>query len=324
MGFLRDQFGNLVLDDNGRPQADELLDGVLVYPDAQPRTSRSTTTLEAGLYHYLADSQPYAGHAQRPFRRVLTIDGITLRDRNDARRELLSRVGRRIYLDRRPADAEDDLSIVLRWTNATHEYGLAGEAEGTESYLVATVYATGHDAVRRGGTVYGLLQACVSGYHQGYWGDVLIGECTVDTGRTLAYAPSDASDQWTFTRQMNLAVYHYGATTPEYSAWPLNALPAIQVNSTQLRCSFHQSLVAENIPLINAAWIVRATDGGNEIMSFGGDPSQAVDVPGVSGTNANPIIDRTVYTTIPSDPFVTLILTDMTGEQSSKGVTING
>lgn len=324
MGFIRDEFGNLILDENGQPQVDELLDCSLVYPDVQPRTSRATTTLEDALYHYLTEPRPYAGHAQRPFKRVKTLDGITLRNRNDARAELQSRVKDRVYLDRRPADAGDAPAIVIQWTNGNHEYGLAGETDGTEGYLKLTVYAGGQDAARKGGTVYGLLQACISGYYEGYWGDVLVGEATIDTGRSLAYSPRDNSDQWTFTRDMNLIVYYYSASVPEYSDWPLTAIPSITVTSTELRLDLGDSLIPEGDTLYNSAWLVQSAVGQPVITSFGGDPDKLVGIPGVGGTNAHPVIDRTVYTTIPNNPYITLILTDSSGGQHSKGVQVDG
>jgi hypothetical protein len=324
MGFLRDQFGQLILDQNGQPLVDELVDGIHVYPDAQPRTSRATTTLEAGLFQYLTDPLPYAGHAEKPFRRTRVLDGCSLANRNDARRELQSRIGQRVYMDRRPSDINDYACVVIKWVNGTHSYGLGGEADGTEAYLTVTVYANGVDAARRGGTIYGLLQLCLSGYTQGYWGDVLVGECTLDTGRSLAYTPSDASDAWTFTRQMDLLVYYYAASTPEYSEWPLAALPTIVVEPTQLRLSLGDSLIAENTPLINAAWLVQASPGSPVITSFGGAPNAAVDIPGVTGTNAEPVISRVTYATIPASPYVTLILTDSSGDSSSKGVQYDG
>lgn len=324
MGLILDQYGQIQFDEAGRPLVDELNDGLLVYPDAQPRTSQSTTTLEAGLAHYLTDPRPYAGHAQRPFKTTKTIDGVTVANRNDARRELQSRIGQRIYLDRRPQDAEDDACIVIRHVTATHDYGLAGETDGVQTFLQATVYASGADAARRGGTIYGLLQLCVSGYHEGYWGDVLIGEATIDGGRSLAYSPADNSDKWTFTRQMDLVVYYYSATVPEYSDWRLQALPEMTVTSTELRLTIGRSLVPEGATLANAGWLVRATATGPVIASCGGHPDCECQGTGISGTNANPIFSRATFTTIPNNPHVTLILTDSSGEVSAKGVTLDG
>lgn len=300
----------------GQPTVAIVVDTALV--------ARSTTTLEEALYHYLTDPIAYTGHAEKPFKRVKTLDGITMRNRNDARSELQSRIGGRVYLDRRPADAGDAPAIVIQWTNGNHDYGLAGETDGTEGYLKLTVYAGGQDAARKGGTVYGLLQACLSGYNAGYWGDVLIGEATIDTGRSLAYSPRDASDQWTFTRDMNLIVYYYSASVPEYSDWPLTAIPSIEVMSTQLILSLGDSLIPQGDTLYNVVWLIQPTVGDPVITSFGGDPDKLVSTPGVSGCNRQAVVDRTVYTTIPDTPYITLILTDSSGGQHSKGVQVDG
>lgn len=324
MGFLLDQFGQIQYDEFGRPLVDELVDGLLVYPDTQPRTARSTTTLESGLFHYVTDPRPYAGHAQKPFKSPKTIDGVTVGNRNDARRELQSRIGQRVYLDRRPQDAGDDACIVLRHVTATHDYGLAGETDGVQTFLQAIVYASGNDAARRGGTIYGLLQLCVSGYHDGYWGDVLIGEATIDGGRSLAQSPADNSDQWTFTRTMDLVVYYYSATVPEYSDWKLTAIPEMNVTTTELRLSIGGSRIPEGATLYNAGWIVRATAAGPVIASCGGHPDCECQGAGISGTNANPIFSRVTFAAIPNDPHVTLILTDSSGDVHAKGVTLDG
>ena len=282
----------------------------------------ATTTLEAGLYDYLTRQSDYTGHAARPFVQPLTLDGTRLSHRNDARRELRSRVGNRVYLDRRPEDAGDQPSIVLRYMNGSHEYGLAGEAPCSEAFLELTVYTSGADAARRGGTIYGLVHTALSGYHAGYWGDVLIGECLVDAARTLATPPPDASDRWTFTRRMNISVYYYAANTPTYSEYPLSAVLLGTVTSSDLRLDSTSSLIAQGISLTTVAWQLRLTPGGTPVVSISGAPGAVPSTSGVTGTFAAPSVSFATYPTLAgTNVYTTLTLTDASGETSTSTTT---
>lgn len=288
-----------------------------------PLVAAATTTLEAGLYDYLTRQSDYTGHAAKPFRAPLKFDGMTLTNRNDARRELRSRLGNRVFLDRRPEDAGDATSCVIRWLNGQNDYGLAGETAGSEAFLELTVYASGQDAARRGGTVYGLLHTALSGYHAGYFGDVLIGECLVDAARTLASPPPDASDRWTFTRRMNASVYYYAANTPEYSAYPLTAYVSATVTPTEIRLDSTSSLIAEGIKLTTVAWQFRTSAGGSPILSISGAPGALPATAGVSGTFAAPSIALATHTSLAGQSvYVTMTLTDASGETSTTTTTV--
>lgn len=279
-------------------------------------------TLEAGLYDYLTRQVNYTGHAARPFLTAKRFDGMVLDSRNDARREFRSRVGNRVYLDRRPADSGAGPAVAIRFLSGQPYYGLAGESVGAEAFLELIVYCAGEDAARKSGTIAGLLNLMLSGYAGDLWGDVFIGECTLDGARTLATPPVDAGDMWTFTRRINANVYYFGATTPDYDGVPLVADIAGVLADAEWRLSAAGTLCAARTTIVSVAWSVSAINSSTPIVLVSGAPNSAPTLNGVTGTFLEPVISVATYSALVNGINVTVTITDSTGEVKSKTMSI--
>ena len=159
-----------------------------------------------GLYRYLTDAETLTGHAGERFTYTSTIGGIKIRTRNEAREAIRERVGKSVYLGRRPQMAGTHSAIELQLIGENPDYGLVGEAPGVESLIQATVYCRKGDASYRAMVIADLLRMAVSGYHGATWGDLHIGECLIESRSVTPIPPPDASDDWTYTVITDLRV----------------------------------------------------------------------------------------------------------------------
>lgn len=277
------------------------------------------SSLKLSLATYLLGRQDLPGLPAVEFDRPRTIEGIVCRNRNDARQGIRSKIGDRVFFDRRPQDIKDHTAIVLQTLTATPDYGLAGQVDGSNELLMIHAFARTGDAGRRAQAVGDLLSLAISGYVGDYWGSTYIGECLVESQQSDSEPPPDGTDDWLFTRRLDVSVLFRDESAAGYPYEVFQAFLTWGLNpgeSPELRLSAATSVVPGGRTLVDVAWDIR-TGGptGPIVLSFNGSPQLSPGAAGVTGTSLAPSIDRATYGLSSVFVHVTLTLTDNTGGQ---------
>ena len=151
-------------------------------------------SIERALYEYLID--PADGDQSQP-------------ERNTARQTLLSKLGKRISLNRRPQHALDP-SLEIRRVSVLPFNDLPGEPACTVSLLDLVMYAK-EDGMLPNDLIeltMGPLHQAVAQY-RGTMGGLYIHSTALERAmQQPAYLPIDASDNWTFNYTLTLEIMH--------------------------------------------------------------------------------------------------------------------
>lgn len=277
-------------------------------------------SVKAALYRYLTEPGDLTGPAAIPFSRPRIVSGLTIKNRNDARRWLRDRVGSSIYSGRRPMKPSEHTQIYLRTSFTEQPTGLTGEIDGRTELVEAAIICRKADAPARCEVVADLLSLCVGGWGGGYWGDTYVGECLVDGRTSRTYSPVDGSDDWLHEVQLGLDIIYIDEATAQYAADGLRAVIAYLQNPGVdgiFRVSALQSVIPEGRTLASVAWNIRQGDAsGASLISLSGAANAVVSTANVSGTFGQPSIDRVAYG-ITGPVWVSLTITDSFGEQST-------
>ncbi len=168
--------------------------------------------ISKGLYDYLTDSRELSGHPATAFARPQTIPGtgITLIDRNDARKQIRDRVGRQIYLGRLPRGQSPHTWMSIVEEPILSDQTLSGETEQARALIQVDVFTQGVDAAMRAMVIKELLRIAVAGWHADYWGDVVVVGCAVPRITKLTESPI-RGDDWVHRYSMDLDVQYVQA-----------------------------------------------------------------------------------------------------------------
>lgn len=277
-------------------------------------------SIKAALYDYLTDRRDLTGLPALPFERARTVCGLSITNRNDARRWLRDKIGDAIYAQRRPRGAAHT-SITLRTASEQTEYGVDGAVEGSQEFVSITVYARGGDAALRAETVANLLKLAIDGYHHDAWGGVAIGEAVLDSKSTRETSPPDGSDDWEFEVNLDFSILYTDESNPVY---PTEQLTAVVMfvdgvdQGTALRLTVDESIVPVGRAISSVTWVVRTgTVDGPVAVTITGHPDVAAGVANVTGTKGSPSIDRTAYSLSAVAVYVSLSITDDAGTVST-------
>jgi hypothetical protein len=278
------------------------------------------------LRDYLMTPVDLPGPPAVPFITPRIISGVTVANRNDARRLLRDRIGDAVHIGRRKQRIKQANALTLSTSSTTYEYGLHGTEEGTEELVIATVACLSGDAARRSNTIAQLLSLAVSGWSGGYWGDLYVGECLVDGRSSRPVSPVDGSDNWTYEETLALRILYGDPATPVYPATPLVAVATFGLQpgvGPELRLSAAQSIVPEGRSIANVAWEIRsAGPTGSVLVAINGAPAAAVTTANVTGTYLEPAFSRASFS-LSGAIYTTLTVTDSAGIVATYGVLRN-
>lgn len=167
--------------------------------------------LARGLKNYLTGPIDPTGHPAEPFESVQVLDGLTLRDRNDARRYIQDRIGEHVYASRRPARSDSaHTAVTIRQISADLEVPLIGETDTLTSILQVDVWTRSGDADWRARITGKLIRIACNNF-VGWWGTERITGCLVRRQGELPSAPGDGTDDWSFRYSMDFEVKHIEA-----------------------------------------------------------------------------------------------------------------
>ena len=275
------------------------------------------------IFDYLTDAADLTGHAAERFRADVVVGDATLRNRNDARREIRSTVGRSIFLGRRPEDSNAHTAISLRVVTAIPDVALSGSRPATMTLVQIDTWTRSGQAAQRGDRVSQLLQVALGGYHGDVWGSAWIGEATIERASVNVIPPGDGSDDWTHQRSFDLMVHH---VTPaaEYPSRQLAAQLVFLTDydvGTWLKMTAAGSTVPENREISTLSWNITCTNGSLAVPNVG--PHQALDEATYRGTGLQlEVLRGSTFIGVPITAEVTV--TDDTGQQSTTEVLQDG
>lgn len=275
------------------------------------------------LFDYLTDARDLEGHPAERFRQDVTIGDHLCRNRNDARQAIRSTVGRAIYLGRRPEASSSHTAITIRIVTSIPDVALSGSRPASMTLLQIDTWTRGNMSARRGSRVSELLQVATAGYHTDYWGDVWIGETTVERSSLQVVPPSDGSDSWTHQHSFDLMVHHVSAAA-EYPSRALSAelefLTAYDAGDW-LKMSAATSTIPENRAISSLTWDITCSKGTLNVPSVG--PNQPLDEATYRGTGLQlEVLRGSTFIGVPITAQVTVV--DDTGEISETEVIQNG
>lgn len=279
-------------------------------------------SVKSALYRYLTDPGDLPGLPAVPFARPRTIAGLTIANRNDARRWLRDRIGSAIYSGRRPMKPSEHSQVYLRTAYTSPAHDMAGAVDGTTELIDVVVVCRKADAAARAETIADLLQLACGGWRGGYWGDTFVGECLMDGRVSRTYSPADSSDDWLHEIAMGFDVMYADQSAAIYPADPLRAVVSYGQDpgiGDEFRVSASSSIIPEGRTLATVQWVIR--DGsatGTVLVSISGGANAVVTAPNVGGTYASPAFDRTAFS-ITGTVHVQLTITDSSGEVATIG-----
>lgn len=275
-------------------------------------------SIKRALYEYLTSAATLTGLPAKPFVREMFVNGLSCKNRNDARRWLRDRVGSAVFNSRVP-EGNRQASIEIRSVSAEREHDLTGAVDGRREYVMLTSRAIGGDASLRVDTINGLLTLALDGYHGDYWGETYIGECLADTEGSFSVPPAEPSDNWTFEQRLDLSVLYQPEASPMYAADVLTASIGHVFTEDELRLT-GQVLIPEGREITSVAWTVRAgSSSGTVRVTTSGAPGATAG----SGTKLHPCWDISTYT-LTGILWVSFTATDDSGATSTTEAIING
>lgn len=264
------------------------------------------------LAKYLMDPTELTGWPANRFESDQNVSGFVLRTPNDARRMVQDRVNRQnIFHGRRPQGSDWSTAITLLELDESPEYGVAGEAPGTDTALLVTVYGRGASAAQRVNAVASFIRLACSGCHNVDWDDINCGECRVTGGGLALDPPVDATDQWEYARSLELEIWHGDpqALFPAYELFGDFAFrDAINVGLYLRLASF--CFPAPNRPIVDIRWEVRVDGfGGDPLVTINGPPESTITDANVVGSYKEPEFLRSAFG-LTEATYVKMVLTD--------------
>lgn len=275
------------------------------------------------LFDYLTDASDLTGHPAERFRSDVTVGEHTLRNRNDARAVIRAAVGRSIYLGRRPEASPSPTAVSLRTVTEIPDVALSGGRPASMTLLQVDTWTRGPMSAKRGHRVARLLQVATHGYHGANWGDVWIGEATVERASLQVIPPGDGSDDWTHQHSFDLMVHHVIAAA-EYPSRTLTAQVEFLTGydaGDYLKLSAASTIIPENRELTSLSWYVSCTNGNLTVSDVA--PHEGLDESTHRGTGLQLEVLRGItFIGVPITAQVTV--TDDTGETDQTEETQSG
>ena len=141
------------------------------------------------IYDYLTDQGTVSPTA---FETAAVVYGMTLSSRDDARRELINRVGKNLFWWHTPSDVSGHSWIVLKNLSDSAESSTLGGYALRESTVQIDCYCVGHQAAWRSQVCATLLELACHGFHGAKWGEVFIASAeVVNTSGGIIDAPEN-------------------------------------------------------------------------------------------------------------------------------------
>ena len=161
-----------------------------------------------GLHDYLTNP---ASVDTRLFSSAQTGLGLTLKHRDDARRELQSRIGRDVYFGRNP-EGFKPAYMLLDVINTSSQPTTAGVTDTANSIVQIDCYTSGHHAPQRNQVLSFLVRMACDGFYGKKWGDYFVTESTLQNISSEQLEPIDGQGKWSFVTSLDFSVYYQAAS----------------------------------------------------------------------------------------------------------------
>ncbi len=158
-------------------------------------------------YDYLTDPIDAVAFADVPFRYPAEFAGLIVTSRNDARRELRSRVGLEIYAARRPQKSSQHSAVTLRLISCNRELETVGEHDLAEAFVQVDCWARGGDAAQRSEVIATLVRLATVGSHSCTWGQVKILGVSIARESQQVQLSDQGSSVWDFSSSIDLRIH---------------------------------------------------------------------------------------------------------------------
>lgn len=269
------------------------------------------------LYDYLTHEADLTSRADTElFASPLSVGSLVVRNRNDARKYLRGRLGKRIYNGRNPDDSGQS-ALLLRQVAGQPEYHLRGEY-CRDAVIQADVLTRSHNATIENEVIATLLQMAVTAY-RGVWSTrhpTNVYSVQVIRSNDIPTSPKGGEVLWTHRKSIDLSI-KYDFARAEMPVAKLSTTALIDYANNVLRV-IAVPLVPVGRTLTNCSWVI--TDG-TDTVTFGGAPDLPSPVVNVAGLNADAAID-TVAASLNGTITSTLTVTDSNGDTAQSVDTI--
>lgn len=160
-----------------------------------------------GLHKYLTDpaSVDNTSFSNRGTSEAQEGLGVTLKNRDDARRELQGRIGQDVYWGRKPGGIKPAY-MVLDVVADSSQSVTSGVTGSNEALVQIDCFTNGHQASQRNEVLAFLVRMACDGFRGKKWGDYFVGSCVLQNIASDQLEPIGAKGKWTFVTSLDFNV----------------------------------------------------------------------------------------------------------------------